>query len=299
MSVIEEIIKISSCGERVTHLFPNGCYFAHLSIYKFASQFTSGARVLDIGSGAGYGADYLCNTGAAFVEGIDSSQSAVEFSQRYFSRDNLSYRVADPQSVSGFSEHLFDVVFSSNTFEHIPDICSVLRTVWKLMKPEGLFILAVPPITDDCSKQVNVTNPYHLHIWSPRQWRHVLSMFFQDIQPYSHLFARSGPAPDYSAAPENTDFNENDFVFKKISIDDMYRIPCMTTVFVARSPFAENKIGAIDNELTFIDDSFSRSLQSALEERYFALVEENRKLRDELEKIDKNPFFRVLRKINR
>ena len=66
----------------------------------------------------------------------------------------------------------------------------------KLMKPEGLFILAVPPITDDCSKQVNVTNPYHLHIWSSRQWRHVLSMFFQDIQPYSHLFVRAHPALD-------------------------------------------------------------------------------------------------------
>ena len=41
------LAEISDGGERMTHLYPNDCYFAHLSIYDFALPWTTGKVVLD------------------------------------------------------------------------------------------------------------------------------------------------------------------------------------------------------------------------------------------------------------
>jgi hypothetical protein len=38
-SLIDEAQEIAFGGERVTHLYPRDLYYAHLSIYWFASQF--------------------------------------------------------------------------------------------------------------------------------------------------------------------------------------------------------------------------------------------------------------------
>jgi hypothetical protein len=56
----EQIDEIMNKGERVTHLYPNDCYYGHLSIYYFALQFCQGGTVLDAGSGAGYGSTLSC-----------------------------------------------------------------------------------------------------------------------------------------------------------------------------------------------------------------------------------------------
>ena len=44
-----QIALISDGGERVLHLYPNDCYFAHLSIYRFALDLCRGRTVLDAG----------------------------------------------------------------------------------------------------------------------------------------------------------------------------------------------------------------------------------------------------------
>src|SRR5207244_2767236 len=75
--------KITDAGERVTHLFPNDCYVAHLSIYRLVRASVAGAAVLDAGSGAGYGAAYLARHGAREVRGIDASPKAVAFSRQH------------------------------------------------------------------------------------------------------------------------------------------------------------------------------------------------------------------------
>jgi SAM-dependent methyltransferase len=299
----QEILRISDGGERVTHLRPNGCYLAHLSIYRFALQFVQASIVLDMGSGSGYGTAYLAENGAAFVEGIDVSDTAVAFSQQYFTLENVRYRVGDLQHIAGFEDGAFDVIFSSNTFEHVPNILAAWREVWRLMKPDGWFILAVPPIVDESTRAMNVSNPFHLNIWSPRQWHHILSLYFNGVQPYSHIFAKPGPPPDFFAAPEKTNFSEKDFTFEPISVDDMYHVPSMTAIFVARDPRPAHEIPQSENEIPFVDDSFSRSLLSALRERYpllvtqyFQLNEEYQRLRAQLTKINEGFVMRVLNK---
>ena len=49
----------------------------HLARYLFAAERVAGRRVLDLGSGAGYGAAVLRSAGAATVLGVDADAAAV------------------------------------------------------------------------------------------------------------------------------------------------------------------------------------------------------------------------------
>jgi 2-polyprenyl-3-methyl-5-hydroxy-6-metoxy-1,4-benzoquinol methylase len=250
---------ISDSGERVTHLYPNDCYYAHLSIYRFASKYSQDKLVLDAGSGAGYGTAYFADEGARFVWGIDVSSKAVAFSLYHFQRPNLRFQVMDLQEISGFPNHYFDLIFSSNTLEHVPDVSLFLQRGWELLKPEGVMIVAVPPIIDEETRALNVANLYHLNIWSPRQWHHVLRQFFSEIECYMHHFEKPGITLDFGNTPEQTIVNEEDFLFLPISLERLSEIGTITAMFVARNPRPKDELPSPGSGISFVDDSFTRS----------------------------------------
>ena len=151
------IDEISFGGERVTHLVPNDVYFAHLSIYHFALQFCRDKTILDAGSGAGYGSAFLADNGAEEVVAFDIEENAVKFSRYHFPRPNLTYQTMSIEQISGFSPHSFDVIFTSNALEHVPNVYSFFRSSWELLKPDGKLIIAVPPVVDDASRKSNLS----------------------------------------------------------------------------------------------------------------------------------------------
>lgn len=244
-------------GERVTHLYQNNCYFAHLSIYYFASQFCEGGMVLDAGSGTGYGSAYLADHGARFVWGIEINENAVAESQQYFQRPNLQYIIQDLQNIMAFQKHHFDVIFSSNALEHVPDASSFFLNAWRLLKPEGTLILAVPPITKERELKENIDNIYHLNIWTPRQWHHAVSRFFSDVQCYRHSFYKPNYTLDLLNTPEQTLVNETEFFFSPISLDEYYSAPSLTVILVARGPRSFDEL-PLNKPLDFVDESFTR-----------------------------------------
>ncbi|MEJ2210411.1 MAG: class I SAM-dependent methyltransferase [Anaerolineae bacterium] len=192
--------QISEGGERVSHLVQDHVYHGHLSIYHFAARFCQGGRVLDAGSGAGYGAAYLADHGARHVLGIDASERAVTFSRYHFPRPNLGFQCLDLERIDSLLPRRFDFIFCSNTLEHVPDARGVVRGFWQLLEPGGVLLLAVPPITDDHLLYLNLINPHHLNLWSPRQWTAVLGDFFQQTTPYLHGVGRIGQDEDGRAA---------------------------------------------------------------------------------------------------
>ncbi len=252
-----DIAWLTDDCERVSHLQRDHLYFAHLSIYWFALRFCTGKTVLDAGSGTGYGSAYLADNGAREVHGIDISEKAIDYSKVTFRLPNLSYQTMDLEQISGFPNHHFDVIFSSNVFEHIPDISLLMRRAWELLKSDGVMIVAVPPITNRASRQDNVTNPYHLNIWSPRQWFSVLGSYFGSVECFGHYFEQPGVALDFTGASKHP-VAETDFTFRQISIDLMSQESGLTAVFVARAPLAEERIPAIGTGVKFVDESYTR-----------------------------------------
>lgn len=253
--------EISDHGERVTPFLKDHVFYGHLSIYDFAAQFCKGAVVLDAGSGSGYGTAYLADGGAVYVQGIDNEAKAVAFSQTYFKRPNLAFQVMDLREICGFQDGSFDVIFTSNVLEHIPGVIAFFRQAWRLLKPEGTLVVAVPPITDRRLLYLNLINPYHVNLWTPRQWFAVLNQFFGEVTPYLHGVERLGEdfKPEHTM-PSESGLNEKSFVFVPGSIEDMYKMFTLTSIFVVRSPRALAEIPLEDAPLTFVDESFTREV---------------------------------------
>lgn len=250
--------EITNEGERVTHLYPNTCYKAHLSIYQFALSFCGGKSVLDAGSGCGYGANYLAEKGTDSVIGIDFSQTAVAFSKQYFRRENLCYQEMDLQNIEGFPPETFDFIFTSNVLEHISDVPAFLHTAHKLLKPSGVMLVAVPPITNAESRQANIDNPYHLNIWSPRQWHYVLSQYFEEIECFRHHIELPNYELDFSDTPETSIPGIEDFQFLPISIELLNQIGALTAIFVVKQKKEEKNLPLVNSFPLMIDDSFTR-----------------------------------------
>ena len=250
--------EITDGGERVTHLFPNDCFIAHRSLYHFAVPYVADANVLDAGSGAGYGAAHLADRGARLVLGVDASAKAVAFSRHHFARPNLRYEVRDLERLRDLELRSWDVVLCSNVLEHVADADRFLRGVWGLLRSDGLFILAVPPIVSDALRAQNLANQYHLNIWSPRQWAHALGRYFAEVEAYQHWYERPGIELNLSNSPAETVIREEDFVFRPVGIDGLYDVPTITAVFTARRPVAADALPAPGGRLSFVDDSFTR-----------------------------------------
>lgn len=254
---IWDVQEISDQGERVTHLAPDHVFYGHLSIYHFAFQYVRGAAILDAGSGSGYGSAYLADSGAKHVTGLELNARAVEFSRYHFQRPNLDYQVMDLGDMHGLPPRHFDLIFSSNTLEHVPGIRNFFHSAWELLKPGGTLLLAVPPVTDQRLEYLNLINPYHLHIWSPRQWSEVLQGYFGEVTPYLHGVGEIGQdfAPEHYGLNK---INQQSFAFKPGTLEDMYKSFTLTAIFLAHSPLPEEQIPAPSAPIQFVDGSYSR-----------------------------------------
>jgi SAM-dependent methyltransferase len=242
-------------GERVVHLMPDEVFFAHLSIYRFALQYCYGKNVFDAGSGSGYGANYLAENGATFVQGVDISEKAVIFSRKYFRRPNLQFQTMDLSKIKGFDNQSFDIIFSSNVLEHIQDVHEFLLSALYILKTDGVMIVAVPPIFNNHLFSMNIANPYHLNIWTPIQWHAVLCRYFAQVDCYIHRKIEA--EKDYQAKSGDYDPSHIEYAFDLIDTDQLLSPNALTSIFVLRQPIAANSV-PYSVESSFVDDSFTR-----------------------------------------
>jgi 2-polyprenyl-3-methyl-5-hydroxy-6-metoxy-1,4-benzoquinol methylase len=259
-------LAASEDGERITPSYPNDCYYAHLSVYHFASRFCKDATVLDAGSGTGYGSAYLAEHGAKFVYGIDLSEVAVAFSQQHFELPNVQFQVMSLGDIAGFQFHQFDLIVTSNVLEHVGGVQTFLRKAWELLKPDGCMIVTVPPVTGERAREHELSNPFHRNIWSPRQWMYVLRMYFEEVQPYLHGFGRTDIYLDFYNTPEQShtkQISEKDFTFEPVTIDAVRSDTSLSATFLVAQPRQETTLPSLEVPLDFVDDSFSRQLSPA------------------------------------
>ena len=102
------------------------------TVQKF---FLPGMRVLEIGGGTGYQANLIARLGGA-VDSIDVAHPSS--GESYF-----PVRIYDGRTLP-FADGSFDVVFSSNVLEHIPDLQKTLSEIHRVMKVNGLAIHILP-----------------------------------------------------------------------------------------------------------------------------------------------------------
>lgn len=97
--------------------------------------------VLEVGCGRGDFSIFLSNKGA-FVQGTDFSASAIDIAKER-GRTNQSmanFSVADAQQLN-FSNESFDVIYSCECLEHIPNPQKALDEFFRVLKPNGTAVI--------------------------------------------------------------------------------------------------------------------------------------------------------------
>jgi 2-polyprenyl-3-methyl-5-hydroxy-6-metoxy-1,4-benzoquinol methylase len=118
-------------------------FFAqHLAAYAFTRRFVSGKRVLEIGFGEGFGADYLAET-AREVVGVDIAPGNIPRAQAKYPRPNLRFALIKGTRLD-FPNASFDVVGSFQVIEHIPEpeLPVYLGEIRRVLAPDGVAVIS-------------------------------------------------------------------------------------------------------------------------------------------------------------
>ena len=137
----EEYISHSDTGvglmNKVYHIARKFMLSTKLRMLRKVSGLKS-ADVLDIGSGTGYFPMYLKKKGWE-CQGIEISREAREFAQ---SKNDLFLQA--PEAINDFKTGSMDIITMWHTLEHFYNPREYLDFAYRILKKEGLLVIAVP-----------------------------------------------------------------------------------------------------------------------------------------------------------
>lgn len=152
-------------------------------------------RLLDVGCGSGRFVCYMAKHGWDTI-GYDFSPKAYELADQ---QRNGRVRIIDGKlSDHELPEHSFDVITLWQVFEHIAEPLLLLVELRRLLRPDGLLVIAVPNIE---SFQATLTGkrwwgldiPRHLSHYSPQSLHQALKSGGFDILRINHFSYRYAP----------------------------------------------------------------------------------------------------------
>src|SRR3954471_2345067 len=123
--------------------FINSCYqtvrkYTLLKKLALLSKFYKTGRILDIGCGTG---EFLntCKQAKWDTVGIEPDENARKMAQNNFSLD-----VKAEEELKNLQDESFDVISMWHVLEHVPDLKGRIEDLKRLLKPNGLILIAVP-----------------------------------------------------------------------------------------------------------------------------------------------------------
>ncbi len=161
----------------------------HLSAYAFVKAYAVGKRVLEVGFGNGYGANYLAEV-APEVVGIDLAPGNIPRAAAEYQRPNLHFQHMDATYLE-FPNDSFDVICSFQVIEHIPEslLSRYLSELSRVLRPEGVCCLS----TLNLAHNMKPGRPYEKLIYHEKEFtapelRETLQQAFPAVELYGlHL----------------------------------------------------------------------------------------------------------------
>ncbi len=133
---------------------------------------TEAQQILDVGCGIGGSSLYLAEKFNATATGITLSpvQANRAAERAQLSNINAQFQVADALNMP-FADNSFDLVWSLESGEHMPDKVKFLQECDRVLKPGGIFLMAtwchrptdkVPLTVDDRKRLAEIYRVYYL-----------------------------------------------------------------------------------------------------------------------------------------
>ena len=155
----------------------------HVARYTFAARLARGKRVLDAGSGAGYGSAELART-AQSVVGVDRAPEAVDFARAHYQFPNLFFEQASCTALP-HPDGVFDLVVAFEVIEHLEDWREFLLEARRVLAPTGQFIVSTPnKLYYTESRGVAGANPFHVHEFGFDELRGELTRVFPHVSMF-------------------------------------------------------------------------------------------------------------------
>ena len=159
--------------------------YEHLHRYFFAADLAEGKRVLDLGSGEGYGSAILAER-AKDVLGIELDPQAVEHAATNYPFDNLEFRQASVLELDDLPDGSFDLVVCYEVLEHITEHDDLFALVRRVLCPDGVFVISSPD-REIYSEAADYHNPYHAKELSLREFDELLGRFFSHHELWGQI----------------------------------------------------------------------------------------------------------------
>lgn len=151
----------------------------NLFLYDFAGKFAKNKRVLDVGTGYGFGADYLFQKGAKKVTAIDIDKDAIQYAKKTFDKENMDFRTMDATKMH-FPQKHFDLVVALEVIEHLPkDKHAIfLKRVKEILDVGGVLVLSTPNKLVNSPNSDIPYNPYHFKEYNPQELKLLVKKYF-------------------------------------------------------------------------------------------------------------------------
>jgi SAM-dependent methyltransferase len=266
----------------------------HVSRYAFAARFASGARVLDLGCGAGYGTAELAGRASSAL-GIDVAPEAIGHASSAYPLANISFVPASATAVP-FRDGSFDLITAFEVIEHLDNWRDLLSEGRRLLRSHGVFLVSTPNkeyYTD--SRGASGPNPFHTHEFEFDEFRKVLAEFFPHctvlLQNHVEAFAFYRPSGGASIEGRMDGVRgtpqEAHFFLAVCSLQDKPPMPSFLFVHQGSNVLREREkhIESLQRELGESREQFT-ALHAAHEQLTMHLEEQNRwalRTKEELE----------------
>ncbi len=149
-----------------------------------------GKTVLDIGCGFGRLALLCALHKASRVVAVDLSTPLIKTFESIISLlkiDNIETHIMDVENLK-LEPNQFDVIFCCEVIEHLLNPAKLLKTIYSLLKPDGIVVLSTPNGLNLCGFKQAIYNFFHknwvspyglgqpeLHLFTPLSLRNLLS----------------------------------------------------------------------------------------------------------------------------
>lgn len=168
MSKIQTAERVSGSDTSDNYVFQRS-----LLAYIEAAKLVSG-RVLEIGTGSGYGIEVISPVVDEFVT-IDKFDTSAK--EKIKGHDNVSFIQMNVPPLTGLPDNSFDFVISFQVIEHIKKDHDFVKEIHRVLKPGGKMIITTP------NKSMSITrNPWHIREYEIDELKSMFEKYYTSVE---------------------------------------------------------------------------------------------------------------------